>query len=184
MQRKNFYVLLTLFLFIPFTNAKADETASIKAQIAHHFKNGKGVVVLFMTPKESKKLATQESDDEGNELYADWEYYLNEFLSKKAKKVEVVQITLKQGRKLLGSQKIPDSEYSTLFLKKGKKALYAKDALLGPTEYRYVEAYLEGKENDIKYSQLSGVEPGTIKEIDSKDIPHELGFEYIDLPIK
>lgn len=181
---KKYFVVLAVLLFIPLNTGNAEETAVLKAQIARSLKDGKGVVVIFMTQKESEKLAVQEDDDGGNELYADWEYYLGEFLSKNAGKLVVIQMTVKQGRNLLGSQKRPDSEYSTLFIKKGKKALYAKEAVLGVDEYKYVEAYFEGKENSIKYSDLVNAEPGTVQDIAPKDIPEELGFEYIDSPIR
>lgn len=171
--------LLLLVLFVATNSLYASELlkpGDIKKEIRTSCHKGVPVILLFMTSAESD--AQSEQDD--NELYADWSYYLNEGVPVISDKIKIVQTSVNSGRELFKSKQIPKDMFSLVFVPCNKKALYSESAILEPDVYKYMKLYFENKEKDLMLSNLLETHSANLK--DKAVTPESLGLEYIDIP--
>ena len=133
-----------------------------------------------MTDQKASELA----EAEDNALYDDWSYYLNNFVTEKGCEPCVfLKIDTLSFKSSIFKELKPKSEFSLLFLKKDKPALYAADPIVEPYVYKYIDAYFQNKEKVTTIKDIIGVDIDP-KKNDISNVPKWLGLAEIELNFK
>lgn len=125
------------------------------------------VIVLFVSKKESARMARDPED----EIYPVWSSYFNQFAFKFSEELVIFHLTPEEGKEIF-NQQIPDSKYSSLFLKKNNY-LYFPSAILKKNTYRGIEAVFNDRK--IFYSDFG------IPAQKNKNIMKHLGITKMSL---
>lgn len=157
-----------------------EEGPDVVSEIKKGLDSGKNVVVLFMTKEDSAKFA-----GEDNSAYDDWSYYFNSFYAEaQGTDTLFVTVSLKEAKSIFEEYDMPESKYSLLFMKKGKKSLYHPGPVLEPYVYKYVKAFFDDHEGETEYYSLVGISPDGMEEVTNKEIPGRLGFTFLVINIQ
>lgn len=192
MLKKKSLFLILLFVFFLFINSCSKTTAhqkkvekptlvaiseetfkseedSLLTKIKKKLNKDFIVVLLFLSKEESRRMAS----DPRNEIYPVWSRYFNNFIFSFSEEIVIYHVSLQEGKKIF-NEKIPDSKYSTLFLKKNNY-LYFSKPIIKKNTYKGIEAIFNNRQ--IFYSDFGIPQQG------NKGIMQYLGIKKIKLDI-
>ncbi|MCC7431414.1 hypothetical protein IT568_11260 [bacterium] len=139
---------------------------------------GKNVVIIFMTQEDVEK----QINDPENDVYAVWEALLNNFNNASSKNTAFLKLSKFEGGELLNLADFPDNEFSMLFMKKGKKALYYSEPILDSYIYDYVNAYFNDTEKELTLEKLLGTKfQNDSTDTEQQELSEFLGFQLLEI---